>query len=141
MFTLSRKLLTDLEISVSGKGLDFSPTPTFINEADFRRDLTNFARKMRFQWFFCNEPTEDISEIPAFRIKFNCSPLKGHPALQTFLSQMEGEIFSLLPGNSALYNVTKEEWKAMRGLAKERNIVIKPADKRSCVVECDKLDF
>ena len=38
VFNLSRKLLTDLEVSFLGKGLGFSPTPTFINESDLRRD-------------------------------------------------------------------------------------------------------
>ena len=54
---------------------------------------------------------------------------------------MEGEIFSLLSGNSTLYNLTKEKWKSIKGLAEDRSIVIKPADKRSCVVVWDKLDY
>ena len=66
--------------------------------------------------------------------KSNWSPPKGHPALEMFLSQMDGEIFSLLPGKSTSYNLTKEEWKAMRRLAEDRRIVIKPADKGSSVV-------
>ena len=53
---------------------------------------------------------------------------------------MEGEIFSLLSGNSTSYNLIKEKWKAIRGLAEDRSIVIKPADKGSCVVVWDKLD-
>ena len=141
VFNLSHKVLTDLEISVLGKGLGFSPTPTFINEADLRRDFADFNRKMRCKWFFRNEPTEDFCEIPAFGIKSNWSSPKGHPTLEMFLRQMEGEIFSLLPGNSTSYNLTKEEWKAMRGLAENRSIVIKPADKGSCVVVWDKLDY
>ena len=54
---------------------------------------------------------------------------------------MEGEIFSLLSGNSTSYNLIKEKWKAIRGLAEDRSIVIKPADKGSCVVVWDKLDY
>ena len=84
---------------------------------------------------------EDFSEIPEFRIESNWSPSKGHPALKIFLSQMEAEIFSLLTGNSASYNLTKEEWKAIRGLVEDRNIVIKPADKWFCVVLWDTLDY
>ena len=81
VFNLSHKVLTDLDISVFGKGPGFSPTPGFINEADLGKDFANFAKKMR-----CNEPTEDFSEIPAFRIKSNLSPPNGHPALEIFLS-------------------------------------------------------
>ena len=52
MFNLSHKVLTELEISVLGKGLGFLPTPTFINEADLRKNFADFARKMRCKWFF-----------------------------------------------------------------------------------------
>ena len=41
VFNVSHKVLSDLEISVLRKGLGFSPTPTFINEADLRRDFAN----------------------------------------------------------------------------------------------------
>ena len=58
-----------------------------------------------------------------------------------FVSQMEGEIFSLLPGKSTSYNLTKEKWKSMTGLAEDRSIVIKPADKGPCVVVYNKLDY
>ena len=84
---------------------------------------------------------EDFGEIPEFRIKTNSGPPKAHPALKMFLSQMEGEIFSLLPGNFTSYNLTKEEWKAMRGLAEDCSIVINPADKGSCVAVWDTLDY
>ena len=32
------------------------------------------------------------------------------------------------------YNISNEEWLAMRGLAKDQNIIIMPADKGSCVM-------
>ena len=86
MSNQSHKVLADLEISVLGKGLGFSPTPTFINKADLRREFADFTRKMRCKWFFWNEPTEDFSEIPAFRIKSNWSPPKGHPDRNVFKS-------------------------------------------------------
>ena len=96
VFNLSHKDLTDLEISALEKGLGFSPTPTFINKADIRRDIGDFARKMRCKWFFRNEPTEDLlrnAEISAFMVKSNWSPTKGHPTLEIFLTQMEEEMF------------------------------------------------
>ena len=45
------------------------------------------------------------------------NPPKGCPALKIFLIQLEGDIFSVLPGNSSFYNLTKDEWLATRGLA------------------------
>ena len=40
-----------------------------------------------------------------------------HPALEIFLSKLENEVFSVLPGTPRDYNLSKEEWLAMRGLA------------------------
>ena len=44
----------------------------------------------------------------------------------------------MLPGTPLDYNLSKEESLAMRGLAEDRNIIIKPADKGSCVVVLDR---
>ena len=54
-FNLSKKVLSQTEINVLEKGLGFSPTPSFINEADLRRDFNEFSRKMRCKWYFRNE--------------------------------------------------------------------------------------
>ena len=47
----------------------------------------------------------------------------------------------MLPGTPLDYNLSKEEWLAMRGLAEDPNIIIKPADKGSCVVVWDQEDY
>ena len=69
------------------------------------------------------------------------NPPKGYPALKIFLIQLEGDIFSVLTGNSSFYNLTKDEWLAMRGLADDRSIVIKPANKGSYEIVWDRADF
>ena len=80
------------------KGLGFVPTPNMINEEDLRRDFNEFSRKMRCKWYFRNEPSNEFSEIPAFRPKSNWKPPAGHPYVELFLSKMEHELFSFLPG-------------------------------------------
>ena len=105
----SKNVLPETEIRVLEKGLGFAPTPTKINETDLRADFNDFARKMRCQWFFRNECTESFSEAPALRVKLNWNPPKGHPALEIFLSKLEAEIFSVLPGTPLDYNLSKEE--------------------------------
>ena len=120
--------MTETEIHVLEKGLGFTPTPTKINETDLRADFNEFARKMRCKWFFRIEPTENFSEAPAFRVKSNWNPPKGHRAIEIFRSKLETEIFSVLPGTPLDYNLSKEEWLAMTGLAEDQNIIIKLAD-------------
>ena len=66
VFNLSHRVLSDLEIEVLSKGLDFSPTPSFINKVDLKMDFADFSRKMRCKWDFRNDITENFSKNPAF---------------------------------------------------------------------------
>ena len=71
VFDLSKKVLSDTEINVLGKGLGFTPTPLFINESDLKRDFKDFAEKMRCKWYLRNNVTESFTQLPPFRNKSN----------------------------------------------------------------------
>ena len=86
-------------------------------------------------------PQKVFQRNPTFNIKSNWNLPNGHPALEIFLSKLENEVFSVLPGTPCDYNLSKEEWLAMTGLAEDRNIIIKQADKGSCVVLWDREDY
>ena len=141
VFNLSQKTLSPLEIKVLEKGLEFSPTPSSINEVDLRRVISDFTRKMRCKWFFRNERQENVSETSEFKSKSTWNPPKGAPALELFLSQTEKDILSILPGKATNYNLSKEEYLTMRSLQNDRSVVIKPADKGSAVVVWDRNDY
>ena len=142
VFNLSHKVLTDTEISVLNKGLGFSPTPFSINEHKLRNDFNEFCRRMRCKWYFRgSEVSENFSEIPSFRKKSTWIPPKGSASLEVFLGRVEDELFSIQPRQSRNLNLTKEEWSAVKSLKEDKSIVIKPADKGSCVVVWDKQDY
>ena len=65
----------------------------------------------------------------------------GYSNVEVFLSQIEHEIFKEIESPLGCSNLSKEEWKALRSLANDRNIVIKKADKGSCVVIWDRSDY
>ena len=140
VFNLSNRVLTDAEISVLEKGLDYAPIQNKINEPELRTDFEEFCRKMRLKWHFRNDTTPNFSEIPAFRPKSTWNPPKGHPNLEVFLSEVEKELFKCPNKNLGYSNLSREEWKAMRSLADDRSIVIKKADKGSSVVVWDRND-
>ena len=50
-------------------------------------------------------------------------------------------MFSFLPVKPQAYNLTKEELPAKWSLAEDRSIIIKPADKGSCIVVWDREDY
>ena len=58
-----------------------------------------------------------------------------------FLSRFEKELFSSDISESIQSNISAEEWKALRGLAADKTIVIKGADKGSPVVVWDRSDY
>ena len=65
----------------------------------------------------------------------------GHPNIEVFLSKIEQEIFKEVQSPLGYSNLSKEEWKAVRSLANDPNIVIKKADQGSCVVIWDRGDY
>ena len=140
---MCQKFLKATEIKVLERGLGFAPTPNLINEADLQRDFEDFSRKMRCRWYFRNEPSDDFSNanVPAFRPKSQRKPHTGHSCVELFLSRLENELFSFLLGKPQNYNLTKEEWKTMCDLAEDRSVIIKPADKGSCIVIWDREDY
>ena len=109
VFNLGKKVLTETEIGVLKRGLGFVPTPNLIDEENLRRDFDDFSRKMRCKWYFRNELSDYFSEVPAFKPKSLWKPPAGHPCVELFLSKLEGELFSFLPGKPQSYNMTKEE--------------------------------
>ena len=141
VFNLSRKVLTDTEIKVLEKGLDFAPIQGKLNKPELRRDFKNFYCHMRPKLYFSDKPTPFFSEQPSFSSKSFWSPPVGYPNLEVFLSQIEQELFRI-PDKSRTYsNLTKEEWQDIRSLADDRSIVKKKADKGSCAVVWDRDDY
>ena len=46
-----------------------------------------------------------------------------------------------IPGKPQSYNLTKDEWQALKNLKEDRSTIIKQADKGSCVVVWDCEDY
>ena len=86
-----------------------------------------------------NEPIPQFSKVPAFSPKSSWKPPKD--PLKVFLSQLENEIFEMPFDNLNHSNTSKEEWQAIRALADDRTNVIESANKGSCVVVWDRIDY
>ena len=101
VFNLSHKVLSETEIRILGKGLQFVQ----------------------------------------FRPKSTWTPPKDCPSLEMFLSQVENELFKYVPQRVQKYNRSKNEWQILKTLIQDNSIIIKPADKGSCVVVWDRDDY
>ena len=89
---------------------------------------------MRTKWYFRNESRKQFKNIPVFSPKSAWTPPNGHPNLEVYLSQIENEVSKEQLGYS---NLSKLEWETTKSLAGDRSIIIKKADKGSCVVVWD----
>ena len=87
--------MSDTEIKILEKGLDYAPIQNKVNEPESRQDFDEFSRKMRLKWYFRNEATEDFNETPSFRCKSSWKPPQGNASLELFLSQIERELFEI----------------------------------------------
>ena len=132
--------MIDTEIKVLEKGLDFAPIHKKLKEPGLRSNFNEFCRRTRLKWHFRDE-SESFSEVPVFNLKSRWQPPQGHPCLEVFLSQVENELFELPKADIEYSNLSREEWNAIRSLADDGSIIIKKADKGSCIVIWSRNDY
>ena len=141
VFNLSHGVITETEIKVLEKGLGYAPIQKKIKELELRKDFSEFCRRKRKKWYFRNEGTSLFSEVPRFKIKSSWRFPNRHPALEIFLSKVEKDLFNICKKQRTYSNFNIEEWKVMRSLVDDRNLVIKKAEKGSCLVVWDRNDY
>ena len=79
VFNLGRKILTDPEIRILEKELDFVSIQNKINEPELTTNFEEFCRRMRTRRHFRNESTPEFSETPVFFTKMYLEITYGSP--------------------------------------------------------------
>ncbi len=148
---LSQYPLTNAQISLLGKGLNFCPSPGEPSLSDLFKDLDKFHLQLRRACFFANTasdtpstssdatPSQDTQDTPPgfehrkFTNRSEWEP-RAPPTLETFIRMNEFELGKYQPRAPKRSNLSREEQRAIRELQLNPHIVIKPADKGSAVV-------
>ena len=142
MLNLSSYPLKTHEINLLAKGLKFIPKPLKPNEEAVGEAFTEFAKRIKLAeyWQKFSKHQNDDKEPKPFYPKSGWAP--NWPSRDTWkeLVELEKEIqkVNLYQSKS---NLTKEEFRAIKSLIDNKNIIIKPADKGSSVVIMDKMDY
>ena len=143
---LSKHTLTKSEISVLSKGLGFCPTAGVPDIGNIIQNLDAFKRITRINLFFQGsnedlEPGDTQSGVPfehkSLKPKSTFNPV-GPFQLETMFYSIEQDLHRLKFKQPKKKNLTHEEYKSIKSLKNNSDIIIKPADKGSAVVILNK---
>ena len=142
ILNLSKKALSQDQINLLDKGLNFIPIPAKIDKANMDKSVNDIGRRIKLAYFFQNNLRNQFKHKVKFRKKSTWSPPDKmiHESIKNTIIEMESEIKSLqiIKENP---NLRRSELKALKQLKKDTNIIIKPADKGSSTVIIDKQEY
>ena len=84
---LSRSNLTDSEISLLSKGLNFVPTSTTIGKAKLKMQLEALAGILRLKWYLKNQENE--FDLDHFKPKSSFNSRNRNAAIEIYMSSFE----------------------------------------------------
>ena len=125
---------------VLSKGLSFAPSSN--KPHNYSQALQNLARSYRLQHYVANKSKQCIKYISSypFKSKSNWNPPKASPEVEAYLNQLPVTFASIQPMQFHP-NMTHSERNAVAGLKNNKLIVIKKADKGSCIVVEDTVEY
>ena len=130
------------QIELLERGLSFIPTIDIHKNQNniLKKDLTEYHRRLKLADHFGTDTDQDF--LP-FLPKSNWEPKKADIPLELKqLIQRDIRTISRLPGHiKEKHNLTKEQVRALRALAANNQIVVKPADKGSSIVIMDRHQY
>ena len=138
ILNLSNHQLSYHEIQVLSKGLNFVPTPKILKE-DIANSTQQMCRKMKLQEYFRYLPR--FEKLPfTGKSNFSVEDDKVDPTTVEFIKKITTEVQNLHV-KKEINNLSKFEYKALLNLSKNRDIVIKKADKGSITVIMDRSTY
>ena len=133
---LSRWNLTDSEISLLSKGLNFIRISNSIDKANLKTKLESLVRIFQLKWHFRNEDNEfDLeqfnpnSTFPDKKKKSTFNLRNKDAATEIYMSSLEETLMKIEIPTHECDNITRKERKALQDLENDKNIVIKGADR------------
>ena len=142
---LSSFNLSEAERNLLGRRLNFIPTPSREHPATILQDYLLFDRKLRLQYYFMDKETNTTNDKPT-TLKQSTGwtpPSSQDQNFDSYRNLTQREILKEL--DIALsyrrFNLPKSERQAIKTLANNDKITIKPVDKGGKIVIQDTMDY
>ena len=147
---LSRRVLSDSELSLLDLGLSFSPSCKSIDKLKLCEDTHNFIRRIQITEFFKDSDSREVASesdrdslnwtlgnpdwYPA-HLQHNCSD-----SVKRFIERTVEDIRQEVMDNDTKFwnNLSADQRKALTNLKADKTIVIKPSDKSGGIVVMDR---
>ena len=133
---------TTAQLSLLNKGLNFIPTKGTNEDIAIaaRFDLQLYHRKVKLAEFFRNSPSRTITPFTA-RSTWSPPDSALPVEIKTLIKNDLDYFVNNFKDHSAPTNLTSEETQALSELSRDKNIIIKPADKGSAIVIMDREQY
>jgi hypothetical protein len=145
-FNYSKIPITPAMDRLLNRGLNYCITPNKVNVTELLVDIDKFARKMLWQEFFHDKPTDENRKEPIVKNQKTNLPKKHKTPekLKMFLHATSSDLLDGKTRNMVHQNLPPEELEALKQLTdlqKNRVITIKPADKGAGIVILEFEDY
>ena len=124
------------------KGLSFVPTLDIYKQQtkQLKKDVSDYHRRIKLATHF---GMGERGEITPFQTRSSWEPTDGSlPDSLKLLLREDSKILNRIPGHlKETDNLTRPQVRALRQLAKNKDIIIKPADKGSSIVIMDRYQY
>ncbi len=136
---LSSQILTGPQKSVLTKGLGYVPSTPDI--PDYSEGTTRLSRTLRLRHFFRDQDSLDRStKLPPFRKRSTWQPPPADTLTEEYLRDLPSKLSDMITRDHKA-NLRRSERAALQQLAQNHELVIRKADKGSCVVVEDRKDY
>ncbi|CAH2296446.1 Hypothetical predicted protein, partial [Pelobates cultripes] len=144
IFNLTEQTLSAEQTEILSKGLKFAPTTDF-NKFDFFIDVNHFIRRLSLKKFFFRKEQSaitlqnknyvhiDLREKSTFFPKHMISD-----QMKAFEIIVMKEVDTITKTTMYQQNLSRREQKTLKGMEKDNNTIIKPADKGGGIVIFEK---
>lgn len=150
---LSAIELTQSQINLLRRGLNFCPTPPSLRPEDLDADIDAFVRRINLKEYHAPDNIDEIEQDSSYHCsvleKLNKRDCQAYyrpsrePYLNSYVAKLRQDIKETLAHNHRFQcdNLNKRERVALKRLSNNKEIIMKPADKGGAIVILNTGDY
>ena len=143
VLNLSSYVLTDDQARLLSKGAKFIPKPPKANKKEIVQAILDFKRRLKIRAIICTDKQDPnpLNKLLRPESTWDTTDETVSKDFAKMFKSLEKKINRMKIVQSKKQNLSQQERKALKSLRKNKNIVIKPADKGTTLVIMNRADY